>query len=429
MRASMPRPAPPGTVDPVEVAGRAARAGARTSRPTVLDTIRRLGPISRVEVAEATGFTQATVTHAVRALLAEGLVVETGERAYTGGKPRVMLAVAPMSRCAVGLQVGADWAVAVVVDAAGTLVARQRVRGARTDDPDAVVARLSAQVVALLRASAVPASSVVGLGLVLPGTLDLEQGSLLHSRSLPGWVSHGVRSAFEAATGLHVVLGNDATAAAVGELWSGAVGESRAHCTIYMGATIGAGLVLDGQVYRGASGNVGPLGRVHVHRGRYAAGPTVEELAAPAAVAAAARAAVAGGRETVVELSNDGDPFTDFSAVASAAVRGDPLATALVEESAHHLADAVLTLVDLLDLDSIVLAGPSFTVAGSIYLSVLRQRLDVEALPRQRHEVAVALSMRVTDAAAVGAASMVLRAELPAVAEDAPHRRGADAGQ
>lgn len=389
----------------------------------MLDTIRRLGPISRVEVAETTGFTQATVTHAVRALLDEGLVVETGERAWTGGKPRVMLAVAPRSRCAVGLQVGADWAVAVVVDAAGALVARQRVRGARADDPDAVVERLSAQVLALLRAGEVAASSVVGVGLVLPGTLDLEQGSLLHSRSLPGWVGHGVRAAFERATGLPVALGNDATAAAVGELWRGTVGDARAHCTVYMGASIGAGLVLDGQVYRGASGNVGPLGRLRVRRSDGSPGPTVEELAAPAAVASAARAAVAAGRETVLELSDDGDPFTDFAAVASAAVRGDTLATALVEESAHHLADAVLTLVDLLDLDSIVLAGPSFTVAGSIYLSVLRERLDAEALPRARHQVEVALSMRVADAAAVGAASMVLRAELPAVADDASRRR------
>ena len=389
----------------------------------MLDTIRRLGPISRVEVAETTGFTQATVTHAVRALLDEGLVVETGERAWTGGKPRVMLAVAPRSRCAVGLQVGADWAVAVVVDAAGALVARQRVRGARTDDPGAVVARLSSLVLALLAAGEVPPSSVVGLGLVLPGTLDLEQGSLLHSRSLPGWVGHGVRDAFEQATGLPVALGDDATAAAVGELWRGAVGDSRAHCTVYMGASIGAGLVLDGHVYRGASGNVGPLGRLRVHRGPDGPGPTVEELAAPAAVAAAARAALAAGRESAVELSADGDPFTDFAAVASAAVRGDALATALVEESAHHLADAVLTLVDLFDLDSIVLAGPSFTVAGSVYLSVLRERIAAEALPAVRHDVTVALSMRVADAAAVGAASMVLRAGLPAVAEDAPRRR------
>ena len=382
------------------------------SRGLVLDTVRAHAPISRVELAERTGLTQATISTVVRALLDDGLLVETDQREYTGGKPRVKLVLNPRSRCAVGVQLGADWLVVVLTDATGAVLARTRTRGARDDEPSAVVARAARHVDTLLKAAGVPRSDVVGLGLAAPGTLDLDAGVILASRSLERWHGVPVRSAFAEATGLRVHLDNDATSAAVGEYWGGQVGPSTAHCTVYMGAGIGAGIVIHGSVYRGASSNTGPLGQLRVNRDRLAAGPSVEELAAPRAVAARARAAVQAGRSTLVQLSEDGDPFADFAAVATAAVLGDPLAGALIEESAEHLADAVVVMADLLDLDSLVLAGPSFTTAGAIYLTTLRRRLDTELFAGPKHGVRVTLSTQVADAAAAGAAALVLQNEL-----------------
>jgi predicted NBD/HSP70 family sugar kinase len=111
-------------------------------------------------------------------------------------------------------------------------------------------------------------------------------------------------------------------------------------------------------------------------------------------------------------MSPDADPFTDFAAVANAAVLGDPLSLALITESAEQLADAVTTVVNLLDADSLVLAGPSFTTAGSIYLSIVRERVGTDFVAQARHGVSVELSMNVADAAAVGAAALVLQHQL-----------------
>lgn len=382
------------------------------SRGLVLDAVRAHAPISRVELAERTGLTQATISTVVRAMLDDGLLVETDQREYTGGKPRVKLVLNPRSRCAVGVQLGADWLVVVLTDATGAVLARTRTRGARDDEPSAVVARVARQVDTLLRAAGVQRSDVVGLGLAAPGTLDLDAGVILASRSLEHWQGFAVQAAVAAATGLPVHLDNDATSAAVGEYWGGQAGPSTAHCTVYMGAGIGAGIVIHGSVYRGASSNTGPLGQLRVRRDRLSPGPSVEELAAPRAVAARARAAIQAGRTTLVQLRPDGDPFTDFAAVASAAVLGDPLATALIEESAEYLADAVVIMANLLDLDSLVLAGPSFTTAGAVYLTTLRRRLDAELFAGPKHGVRVTLSTQVADAAAAGAAALVLQSEL-----------------
>lgn len=385
----------------------------QTSRGLVLDRVRAEGPVSRVELAERTGLTQAAISNLVRSLLNEGLLVETGERTYTGakGKPRVLLGLNPRARCSVGVQIGADWIVLVLTDAAGSVLARTRIRGARSRTPDEVVKDVAEQVGVMLRLTGVERGIVAGIGLVAPGALDVESGSILTSKSMPLWERFPVRNALASASGLPTLLDNVATAAAMGDFWSGAIPDATAHCTLYMGASISAGLLIDGAIYRGSSSNTGFLGSVRVQGDRQS-GATLEEVAGPPSVAGRARTAVSAGRITTAKLSADSDPFSDFAAIATAAVHGDPLSMALIEESADHVADAVVALVNILDLDSVTLAGPSFTTAGSLYLPPINQRLRREAFARPKHGVTVRLSTQVTDAAAVGAAALMLQHSL-----------------
>jgi len=388
-------------------------SGVTTSRALVLDRIRAEGPVSRVELAERTGLTQAAISNLVRSLLDEGLLIETGEKTFTGakGKPRVLLGLNPRARCSVGVQIGADWIVLVLTDAAGSVLARTRVRGARSRPPEQVVHEIGAQIDLMLTLTNVQRNLVAGVGLVVPGALDVNKGSILASRSMPLWEGFGVRSAMASVSSLPTLLDNVATAAAMGDFWSGAIPEATAHCTLYMGASISAGLLLGGSIYRGSSSNTGPLGSV-LFRGDRQSGATLEEVAGPRAVAERARAAVSAGRTTTAKLSTDQDPFSDFAAIATAAVHGDPLSIALIEESADYVADAVVALVNILDLDSVTLAGPSFTTAGSLYLPLIRQRLNHEAFALPKHPVAVRLSAQITDAAAVGAAALMLQHSL-----------------
>ena len=95
---------------------------ATTSRGIVLDLIRSEGPISRVELADHTGLTQATMSTVVRQLILDGLVLETGRRKSTGGKPRVLLNINPDARFAVGVQLGADFITFVVTNLSGAVV-------------------------------------------------------------------------------------------------------------------------------------------------------------------------------------------------------------------------------------------------------------------------------------------------------------------
>ena len=117
---------------------RAPRSPA-TSRGVLLDLVRARGPISRVELAQVTGLTQATVSILVRQLLADGLVADAGRSESTGGKPRELLALVPSARVALGLQLEADSTTAIVADLAGSVVGRLRTRGVLDEGPESFV--------------------------------------------------------------------------------------------------------------------------------------------------------------------------------------------------------------------------------------------------------------------------------------------------
>ena len=183
----------------------------------------------------------------------------------------------------------------------GDVVGRVREHGLRDAVPSQVVPVLAERARDLLETLAIPVASVVGVGVAAPGPLDLERGSIVGAPTMVSWQGFPLRAAIEDALGLPTVLDNDATCAGVGEFWGGGTAESAAHCTVYMGAGIGAGIVIGGSVYRGASSNTGEIGQLRA-RSSATERATIEDVAAPRAVAAAARVAIAAGRPTSIEL-------------------------------------------------------------------------------------------------------------------------------
>ncbi|GAA3726469.1 ROK family transcriptional regulator [Spinactinospora alkalitolerans] len=385
----------------------------------MLDVIRAAGTISRVGLIDATGFTGATISTVVRKLIDDGLVLETGRAESTGGKPRVLLQLNPSSRYAVGIHLDHSGIAYVLTDLGGSVVARMTRAGAGAEDPPVIVDRMAREVHALIDGVGVERDRVLGAGLVSPGPLTPTSGMRLAPPPMRHWEDFPLDQALERAIGLPVVLGNDATAAALGEYWSGVINGSSTFAAVYMCTGIGAGMLVNGIPYHGASGNAGEIGHICLD----VEGPEcwcgargcTEVLVGPAEVVAAARAdaglaravGLAGGR-----TRSRPSVAAEFAAVARAARRGEPAARAIMERSARYLAVAVRTLANVMDLDLLVLTGPSLAVAGSTYLPVIQDELDRAFFSRATHSVDVRLSKSAATAPAIGAASMVLQTEL-----------------
>lgn len=387
----------------------------RTSdtRSLVFDLVRAAGQVSRAGLAERTGLTAATISTTVRQLLADGLVAESGRAPSTGGKPRTFVSVVPEARFAVGIQVGHSGAVLVVTDLTGSVLAMTRRQTGADPGTAEFVDRLTEEFDEILLAAGLSRSDVVGAGVGLSGLIDRRQISG-RQQDYRGHRPAGLRGDLERALGVPVVVDNDATAAALGEWWVSSAGQTEDAVVVYLGAGIGAGLLMEGQVVQGGSGNAGELGHVcvDVHGPCCVCGAQgcVEAVAGPWAVveAAISRPALARAAGLGAEVGTHGSVEADFAAVARAARRGLPEAERLLTESARVLAVAVRSVVNVVDADAVVLTGPSIAVAAPIYLPVIASEIRTMSYARTIHEVAVRLSPNGSTAAAIGAAALAL---------------------
>lgn len=383
------------------------------SRALVVDLIRSSGPISRTELTTATGLTQPAISFIVRKLLDDGVIVEAGTSPSTGGKPRRLLDINRRARHGIGIQLGLESTTFVATDTNGGVIARQRLPGAGADAPADVIARLASALRSFTDAADIPATSVDGVALVLPGPLRTEPDVVIEAPALPNWRDVPLRAAFEAALQMPVLVDNDASAAALGEFWSRGVSRYHAFACVYIGSGIGAGVVVDGALFRGSSSNAAELGHISVdpdgsecfcgNRG------CLEVTAAPRVIVGRALADAA----LVARLSLDENSTAaqTWEVLSRAAVDDDPEARALVTESARAVANATLTMVNLFDLDEIVLSGPGVATAGSIYVREVRHALR-RSFARRAHPTTVELSINPTDSAAIGAAALTLQGKL-----------------
>ncbi|KJS61947.1 hypothetical protein VM95_12195 [Streptomyces rubellomurinus] len=287
--------------------------------------------ISRVELAVQTGLTAQAISKITARLLAEGLLTEAGRERVAGqtGKPRTLLRLVPQARFALGAQIGRRELRLLRVDLTGAVTAEVREDVDPGSEPGPVLDRLAALVHELAAGPA--AGNVLGLGLACRGPLDARDGVLHRVTGMPGWHGLHLRDEMRARTGLPVIVEKDSTAGVLSRLGP----DSRAF--VYLGDGVGAGLVLDGRVHRGARTNAGEFG----HQCLDPAGPPC-----------------ACGAHGCLE------------AVCLAALRaGRP------DEAARALGIGVANLVRLLDVEEVSLGGTTFLDDPEPFEAAIRAEL------------------------------------------------------
>lgn len=384
----------------------------------VLDLVRSGGVLSRVELAEQSGLTGASISRVVKRLLDRGLLVETGQGARTGGKRRTLLELGTGGRYAVGVSVDHARLTYVLVNLRGEVVASVEAPGIGQDPPVAVVRRAAQGVRELLDGQELCVREVAGVGVAVPGRLDPgPPGSDGSSRLATEWERLGLEAVLGEALDLPVRVEHDHVSAALGEFWVGKVPASASFACVYLSEGFGLGLRLRGDVHRGASRTAGEVGHMVLDAGGApcwcGSRGCLDALAGPAAVVARVMASTAG-RELGLTGSHAAQ-HREFSTVCRAAADHDG-ATAgrdatreacreAVEASARYVGTALLSIVNVLDLDRIVLAGPGFDEAGPLYADSVRAEVERRSSRRETAPVTVELSGLGLYSAAVGAAT------------------------
>ena len=203
---------------------------------------------------------------------------------------------------------------------------------------------------------------LVGIGIGVPGIIDMDSGMLRESPNLPGWSDYPVREEIERRLETQVILENDANAAAMGEFWLGAARDFPSMLMLTLGTGVGGGLVLDGRIWHGMNGMAGELGHITVYpdgvpcpcgnRG------CVEQYASATAIMRMARETIASGVTTELSKAAEGAD-SEFNArrVYQLAVQGDRPSQEIFRRVGTALGIVAADLVNALNLHMIVIGG------------------------------------------------------------------------
>lgn len=381
----------------------------RDNRAAVFDLVRSAGTVSRVKLAQHSGLTEASVSRIVKSLLDEGIVVETGHGVSTGGKRPTLLTLSPRARQAAGVYLS-DYQVRIVIaDLAGdVLLTRILGRGRMTSGRQDLVLAVASALDDMLVEIKVDRAALLGVGVASPGRAETIRRGLTDDLE---WTWLAIERDLAAASGLFVLVENDATCAALGEYWASRTPASRDLGVVTVAGGIGFGLVTGGDVYRGASSNAGELGHVSVGFD----GPDcycgakgcLELFASPGSMVKAALSQPELAERiglTAAKL----DTGEAFDRIARAAVAGDEGAHRVVVAAARALGAAIVSVTNVMDLDQVVLTGPTLDVIGSIFVKEVDDVVRRTAFARDAHLIQVRLASSGDDVAAVGAATLIV---------------------
>lgn len=380
------------------------------SMGAILDLVRRGRAHSRSEIVERTGLTRSTVAQRVSALLARGLLTEAMAPSTGGRPPRTLRLRADAGHVLVA-DVGATSLDLAVADLTGRILGHADADADVAAGPLVILGEVERRLDRLVEEVA-PAGPLWGIGIGLPGPVEFGTGDPVSPPIMPGWDRYPVRERFTSRHDVPVWVDNDVNIMALGE-WR--AGTARGHANVVfvkVGTGIGAGIISDGYLHRGAQGSAGDIGHIEVPDAagepcRCGKTGCLEAVAGGAALARDGEALARAGRsERLARVLADTGRVTARD-VARAAQAGDRPCLELLQASGRRVGRVLAGLVNFFN-PSLVVIGGGVADAGDAYLAAIREVVYARSLPLATRELAIRFSALGGLAGVTGAAAMVL---------------------
>ena len=363
------------------------------NREIVLNYVREREPISRATIARETALQRSTISEIVEALTCEGLVEEIGEGESTGGRRPKLLRLRTVGAIALGVDITPTCTTIASSNLAGLVLQQE------TFPTDPVPEVTLTRIIEIIHKFSAH-SSIEGVGISIPGLVTPATGKVIFVPYF-GWRDLPIAETISQATGLPVIIDNDANAVALAELWFGPteVRNARDFIFVLVADGVGTGIIFDGQVYRGVRGAAGEFGHMIVGRD------------APVLCScgnddcwesfASERAAIARYRK----LTGTSSPL-NFEALIERALAGEQAAKTALTETARYLAIGISNLVVGFSPEAVIVGG-AITRAWSLIEKTLTEKID-RSVRRGLPSARILCSTLNSDLGLKGALSLVL---------------------
>jgi predicted NBD/HSP70 family sugar kinase len=402
------------------------------------------GPTSRARLAAMTGLTKATVSSLVDTLIAGGLVSELGPSAPpTVGRPGSRVGLAASGPVGIGLEINVDYLSTLTVDLSGAVRERELISAdLRAAMPGTVLARAAMAARRAIERAEIAGAEVAGIAVAVPGLVETGSNVLRLAPNL-GWreipVIDELRERAEQALPdtLTMTLDNEANMAALAELWcaghaarDGSPLRTFVHVSGEIG--VGAGIVMDGVLFRGRHGYSGEIGHLPIAPpdgmtpGQNAGSPCscgsrgcLEQFVGQEAIVQAVSGGQAGWPDNSARSGRSGrrvrrpsaissTPHDPVTSIEESARRGEPDAVRALEQAGIALGTGIAAVLNIVDSDAVVLGGLYARLAPWL-CPAIESELSRRALISSWSPIQVLVSPLAGEAAVLGAATSVVR--------------------
>ncbi|OLZ57463.1 sugar kinase [Amycolatopsis coloradensis] len=350
---------------------------------------------TRAELQRRTGLARSTVGQRLDALRDAGLLHANGVTTSTGGRPPSRLEFNHRHGVVLAADLGATHARLAVFDLAGALLADSVMPLHIGDGPEPVLDWVDGELRIVLRRSGHADDQVRGLGIGVPGPVEFTTGVVHQPPIMPGWDGFPIADSLRRRWNVPVLVDNDANAMAFGE-YTSTYPDCPSLVLVKVATGIGAGLVLDGSVYRGIDGGAGDIGHIRVD---------ATSQARCMCGASGCLAALASGAALAERLTAAGIPAASGREFVSRLTEGGPEAAALAREAGQLVGVVLSTVISLVNPQVLVLAGD---LAGTQFVTGVREVLYQRALPRATRNLEVVTSALGDRAGVLGLSALVV---------------------
>jgi len=364
-------------------------SGAISSAAAVVTAVRRAGGASRVDVAELTGLSKAVVSERVRTLIDAGLLEEAGEGTSTGGRRATRLRMQSGIGVVMAVEIAMTHVRVSTVNLAGELMASETLDVSMHQGPDSVLRSLEEAIERQLEA--VEHGAVCGIGVGVAGPVEFSTGRTVHPPVHPDWHDQPVRDRLAVRFGVPVWVDNEVNLMALAEQQLGAGAGSTDSLVVKIGSWVGAGLISNGRLHRGAQGSAGSL---------------VTNAGGDDIARQAELLALSGQSAALTQAAEQGRPLTS-QLVAELAQLGDQECRQLLDEAAENIGRVMSVVVDFFNPAIVVVAG-GVTSGGDSFLARIRETVYGRSLALATRDLRIVRSELGPDAAILGAAIMAV---------------------
>ncbi|OBZ13507.1 ROK family protein [Bacillus sp. FJAT-26390] len=354
----------------------------------VLESVLKHAPLSRAQISELTGLNKATVSSLVQDLIDNHLVLENGPGQSSGGRKPVMLLFNGTAGYAVGIDLGVNYIRGMLVDLEGNVITEHQSK-LKQQDSEHVIRQLEACIELLIKEAPDSPYGVVGIGVGVPGIVD-DNGTILFAPNLK-WRQVELQSQLEERFKLPVTIDNEANAGAQGEQKYGAGRGIPNQIYVSVGIGIGTGIILNKELYKGASGFSGELGHL-----------SIEYDGKPCSCGNRGCWELYASENALLERAASLG-FDNLEELLLAASAGDERVTELIRSIGDYLGAGIANIVNVFN-PNVVIIGNRMSRAAEWLGPAVQAAVDHRTLPYHRERMHILFAELQDQSAVRGAA-------------------------